>query len=140
MSETQFGLAVRAVILNQQQRCLLVRRSKACRSFSGTWEWPGGKVDPGETYDAAVLREVAEETGLQIELTGVAGAYPIEVGGIHIAVLCLEATLGGGDLQLSEEHDDSEWVPLEDLAQRNLPPGLGEFARQYIENMPKDGE
>ena len=140
VSREPFGVAVRAVILDQQQRCLLVRRSNACKSFSGTWEWPGGKVDPGETYDAAVLREVAEETGLQIELTGVAGAYPIEVRGIHIAVLCLEATLAGGDLQLSEEHDDSEWVPLEDLGQRDLTPGLREFAEKYIQSMPKDGE
>ena len=140
MSEPQFGLAVRAVILDQQQRCLLVRRSNACKSFSGTWEWPGGKVDPGETYDVAVRREVAEETGLDVKLTGVAGAYPIKVVGKQIAVLCLEATLTGGDLKLSEEHDDFVWVPLEDLGQRDLTPGLLEFAEQYIQSLPKDGE
>ena len=126
-----FNLAVRAVILDGQGRCLLVRRSAHNRSFVGTWEWPGGKADPGETFDQAVRREVAEEAGLEIELTGVAGAFHIEMPQMHLAVLCLEATVCGGAFRLSDEHDDSAWAPLAELTNWNLTAGFREFAEAY---------
>lgn len=139
MSQRPFGLAVRAVVLDQHGRCLVLRRSNVCKSFAGTWEWPGGKIDPGETFDVALHREVAEETGLGIELTGVAGAYSIEMAGKHIAVLCLEAHPIGHDVRLSEEHDDFAWAPVGDLLQWDLTPSFREFADAYIQRVPKGG-
>ena len=138
MSERPFRLAVRAVINDEQGRCLLLRRSSACKAFVGTWEWPGGKADPGETFDVAVRREVVEETGLTIVLTGVAGAFHIEMREQHLAVLCLEALPAGGSLQLSEEHDEAAWAPLDDLLQWNLTDGFREFAQAYLARQQKE--
>lgn len=133
MPEKPFGLAVRAILLDRQGRCLLLRRSNVCNSFVGTWEWPGGKVDVGESADVALRREVAEETGLKIELTGVAGAYPLEIAGRQIAVLCLEArTIGEEEVHLSEEHSDFAWAPLGELTQWELAPALRDFAARYV--------
>jgi 8-oxo-dGTP pyrophosphatase MutT (NUDIX family) len=81
--------------------------------------------------DVAVQREVAEETGLQVELTGVAGAFQIETIEIRVAVLCLEARVCGGEVRLSEEHDHSAWVALAEMSKWNLTPGLREFAVEY---------
>jgi len=131
MSTKPFNLAVRAVIFDEQGRCLMLRRSAHNRNFIGTWEWPGGKADPGETFDVAVLREVDEETGLQIELTGVAGAYKIEMADRNLAVLCMEAKACGGEFRLSDEHDESTWVPLAELPKWNLTAGFREFAEAY---------
>ena len=75
MSNKPFCLVVRAVIRDEQGRCLLLRRSSACKTFVGMWEWPGGKADPGETFEETVRREVGEETGLEIKLTDVAGTF-----------------------------------------------------------------
>ena len=50
--------------------CVLVARRPAGRVLAGTWEFPGGKVEPGEEPRAAALRELAEETGLQGEAAG----------------------------------------------------------------------
>lgn len=91
MNTKPFNLAVRAVIFDDKGRCLLVRRSAHNKCYVGAWEWPGGKAYPGETFDVAVRREVAEEVGLQIELFGVAGAFHIEMAQMHLAVLCVEA-------------------------------------------------
>ncbi len=137
MSTKFFRLAVRAVIRDDEGRCLLLRRSHACKAFVGTWEWPGGKADPGETFDVAVRREVVEETGLAIELTGVAGAFHIEMPQQHLAVLCMEAAQSGGKLSLSEEHDQSAWVPLAELLQWNLTDGFRQFAQAYIDRLEK---
>ena len=135
-SEQPYSLAMRAVIVDAQQRCLLLRRSKVCKAFVGTWEWPGGKVDAGETIDQAVRREVREETGLEIILGGVAGAYGFTMPDRPdrpVAVLCLEATLsgGGGELRLSDEHDDFAWVPFAELGRWNMTEALKEFAIAY---------
>lgn len=131
MSEKPYLLAVRAVIVDDEGQCLLVRRSLHNRSFVGTWEWPGGKAEVGEAVDEAVLREVREETGLEIALTGIAGVYRIEMPKQFLAVLCMEAHVVEGTLTLSEEHDDSAWAPLSDLSKWELTAGLREFAEEY---------
>jgi len=137
MSEKPFRLAVRAVVLGDQRQCLLLRRSVANRSFVGTWEWPGGKVEDGESFDAGVCREVREEAGLEIVLTGVAGAYQIETAELHLVVLCMEAKVASGVLRISEEHDQSAWVPLSELSQWNLTAGFREFALGYAKRVTK---
>ncbi len=111
----QFRLAVKAVIFDAQGRCLIIRRSNRCRNFVGKWEWPGGKVDPGEDFAAAVVREAKEETSLDVEITGLAGATQFEMPAVNVVLLCMETRLNAGDVRLSEEHDDFAWVPLSDL-------------------------
>ena len=64
MTPKPFSLAVKAVPLDSQNRCLLIRRSSYNHNFVGKWEWPGGKVDAGESFAVAVCREVREETSL----------------------------------------------------------------------------
>ncbi len=117
MSQKPFGLAVKAVVTDEQGRCLLIRRSPHNRSFVGQWEWPGGKVDPGEDFALAAVREAKEETRLDVELTGFLGATSFEMPKLHVVLVCFEARVTGGELRLSEEHDAAEWVPWSRLAE-----------------------
>lgn len=126
-----FRLAVKAVILDEQGRCLLIRRSAHNRNFVGRWEWPGGKVDPGEDFATALKREVMEETGLQVEITGLAGATHFEMPAVHVILLCLEARPAGGELKLSEEHDDSGWTPLAELGRLELTDNVRSLMLDY---------
>ncbi len=59
-----------ALVVDQHGRVLLQRRTD-----SGNWALPGGTMDIGETLDQCVIREVKEETGLDIEITGLLGIY-----------------------------------------------------------------
>lgn len=59
-----------AVVRNSSGRVLLVRRAD-----DGYWELPGGRIEVGESASTAVVREVAEEAGVVIEVTGLAGVY-----------------------------------------------------------------
>jgi ADP-ribose pyrophosphatase YjhB (NUDIX family) len=63
-------VAASAVITNQQGRILLVRRTD-----SGNWALPGGAMDLGESIADCAVREVREETGLEVEVTGLIGIY-----------------------------------------------------------------
>jgi len=132
MAEKPYRLAVRAVIVDDDGRCLLIRRANTCKHFVGKWEWPGGKVDDGETFDVALRREVREETGLEVEPTTVVGAIGFEMEAVRVAVLCLEARLVGGELALSDEHDGHAWAPAAELLQWELTNGLEELAKAYV--------
>lgn len=131
MSAKPFRLAVRAVIRDEQGRCLLLRRSPVNKGFVGQWEWPGGKADPGESFDEALRREVREETGLEIELLGVVGAFDFEMPQVRVATLCLEARPVGGALRLSEEHDELAWVPAAEVPGWKILDVMKELAVTY---------
>lgn len=127
MSAKPFGLAVKAVLTDARGRCLLIRRSPHNRSFVGQWEWPGGKVDPGEDFADAVVREAKEETGLDVELTGFLGATSFEMARLHVVLVCFEARAIGGAVRLSEEHDAADWVPWARLAEFPLAESVRDF-------------
>ena len=131
MSHPPFELSVKSVILDLQGRCLLVRRSPANRSWVGCWEWPGGKVEPGESFTDALAREADEEAGLEIELTGVAGVTEFAVPHARVVLLCMEARVTGGELRLGVEHDEAAWVPLAELGRRELPAPMRDFMIGY---------
>ena len=120
MAGKPFGLAMKAVLVDGEGRTLLIRRSKANKNFVGKWEWPGGKVDPGEDFAVAAIREAKEETGLDVELTGVAGVAQFEMPKAFVAMLCMEARIIGGTLTLSDEHDAYQWVPWSKLHEIEL--------------------
>ena len=128
-----YRLTVKAIILDGQQRCLLVRRSTFNQNFVGCWEWPGGKVDDGEDFATALLREAREETGLAVQITGLAGATAYEMAAAHIVLLCMETCRVSGKLRLSEEHDDLAWVPFGELAHYQFTPGVGDFMLDYTQ-------
>ncbi len=131
MQDKPFGLAVKAII-GAGGQILLLQRSASSKRFAGTWEFPGGKVDAGEAFDAALLREVSEETGLTISLEKVAGATHYEMPAIRLAVLFVEARLVSGEVQLSDEHDDYRWVAVRDLATLDMSEQLHEFVQDYV--------
>lgn len=64
-----------AIVVDEQNRVLLGRRQK--EPNFGRWVLPGGKIEPFETIEDAVRREVAEETGLQVDVTGQVGTFQI---------------------------------------------------------------
>lgn len=132
MDSRPFGLAVKAVIADAEGRCLLLRRSPANTHFVGCWEWPGGKVDPGEEFASAVVRETKEETGLDVEITGLAGAIAFEMPKIHVVLLCMEARIVGSAIALSHEHDAWQWASPSELGGLPLVGSVGDFMIGYM--------
>ena len=126
-----FGLGVKAVVRDEQGRILLIRRAPKSKYFRCQWELPGGKLDPGEAFDAGLLREVAEETGLEVELTGAAGAFEFPLPAVRVVILVMEARLTAGQVRLSDEHDDFAWVARDAVCGLDLSDQLRVFLEDY---------
>jgi len=73
MKETMLLLVVAAALADSEGRILLQQRAPG-RAMEGLWEFPGGKVDDGETPEAALARELAEELGIEVDTACLAPA------------------------------------------------------------------
>lgn len=105
---------------------LLVRRGHG--PAAGTWSVPGGRVEAGETLHEAVVREVAEETGLHVVVERFLGWSEIIDDG-HFVILDFVVTLLDADAVPAPGDDaaEVEWVEVSELTERQLAPGLLEF-------------
>ncbi|RXE56888.1 hypothetical protein ABH15_01685 [Methanoculleus taiwanensis] len=110
MLEKLWYLAVSAVIRNREGKVLLLKRSPDDEINPGKWDLPGGKPDPGETFDRALRREVYEETGMHVVLTEVAGAGELDLPDKRIAYLILACDVDTEEVRLSPEHDEYAWL------------------------------
>ena len=90
---------------------MLLQRSGQSKHFANCWETPGGKPGPGESFDQALVREIREETGLEVQLDGAVGASEFELEKIRVVVLYMDAHVVGGRFRLSKEHSGRKWLP-----------------------------
>lgn len=122
-------VAVGAVALRGQE-ILLVRRGRG--TSVGRWSLPGGRVHFGEGLKAALAREVAEETGLEVKVgrfLGWAERMGEEPAPYHYVILDFAATPLDAEAPVRPGDDASEagWFPLEALGSLDLVDGLVEF-------------
>jgi len=126
-------------------RVFLARRGPD-RSMPGKWEFPGGKVEAGEAPEAALVREVAEELDVEIELGRFLGRGEADHDGRTIVLDVWLARRVAGD-PVSREHDAVGWFAAGELAALDWPEadlpllgplaralGAGEFAREQSES------
>jgi len=103
-------LAVSGAIF-RDGKILLVRRARS--PAKGFYSLPGGRVEFGESLHTALRREVSEETGLQIEIVGLAGwreVLPEAKGGGHYLIMSFAARWVANEVVLNEELDDYKWL------------------------------
>jgi 8-oxo-dGTP diphosphatase len=117
---------VGAVIRDADGRLLLIKRGH--EPGAGRWSLPGGRIEPGETDEQAVTREILEETGLEVACGRLAGA--VELPGLDGAIIEVRdylAVVTGGDLAAGDDAADARWVTAADLAGLPLTDGLADF-------------
>ncbi len=121
---------VGAVVHDARGRLLLVRRANP--PAAGSWSLPGGRVERGETDADAVVREVAEETGLSVEPGRVVGAVERAApgGGVHV-IRDLACAVVGGQLEAGDDAADAGWFGAADLERLPLSPGLLEALTRW---------
>lgn len=112
----QNPLRVVAAILFDGQEILACRR-KADKAAGGLWEFPGGKIEPGETSAAALVREIREELDVSIVVEDELSTDVTAVLGGSIELVCLRARLEGPRPIDSSDHDRLMWLRAADLDQ-----------------------
>ena len=127
MIEYVFGLAVRAIITDEEGKILIIKRASDSKTNPGKWELPGGKVDQGESFDKALLREVYEETNLKITLDNVVGASQQNLPLIRAVHIIMSGKIVEGELNLSSEHEGYAWEYIENLKDYELADWLEHF-------------
>jgi 8-oxo-dGTP diphosphatase len=127
---------VGAVVLDDVGRLLMVRRAK--EPGQGRWSVPGGRVETGETDHQAVIREVAEETGLAVEITRWLGnVHRPAPGGEVFDIHDYSCRVTGGMLRAGDDAGDARWCDAETLASLPLVTGLIE-ALTHWRSLPPD--
>jgi mutator protein MutT len=129
-------VAVSALVQDEQGRILLIRRSD-----NGKYSVPGGGLEAGETVAQAVVREVREETGIDVEVTELVGVFsnPEHViaydnGEVRQEFsICFRAQPIGGELRTSEESTEVEWVRPSELSDRDIHPSIQLRIRKGLE-------
>jgi 8-oxo-dGTP diphosphatase len=113
---------VAAALIDGEGRVLLQQRAPH-RSMPGLWEFPGGKVENGETPEAALARELEEELGVRVELgamTPIAFASDT-LGDRHLVLLLYKAREWEG-VPYPLDASAIRWVSVEDMAGLPMPP------------------
>jgi 8-oxo-dGTP diphosphatase len=119
-------LAVSAAIF-RDGKVLLVRRARS--PGQGFYSLPGGRVEFGESLHQALAREVDEETGLKIDIIGLAGwreVLPSAGRGGHYVIMSFAARWRANEPVLNDEHDDFTWRQPTALGDLKLTEGLPE--------------
>ncbi len=142
MIDYVFGLSVRVLLTDSEGKVLILKRSTNSRTNPEKWELPGGKVDQGESFDHALLREVYEETKLKITLEHVVGVSEQNLHVIRAVHIIMSGEIMEGNLELSSEHEGYAWVFFENLQEYDLADWLQDFVtNQHTSTSPdEDGE
>jgi ADP-ribose pyrophosphatase YjhB (NUDIX family) len=118
------------VVRDPAGRLLLVRRGH--EPGRGRWSLPGGRVEAGETAAAAVVREVLEETGLEVVAGDLVGRVERPgPGDVTYVIDDIACTVRGGSLQAGDDADDARWVDAAELALLPLSDGLLDVLQEW---------
>lgn len=100
---------------SQQGKEYLIVRRGPLQTGAGSWEFPGGKVESGEDPTEALVREIKEELGVDIQVGDFVGENSFKYPTKHIHLLLFECYILRGSVQLTE-HDALEWVSADKIS------------------------
>jgi 8-oxo-dGTP diphosphatase len=131
MEKNPTYLFVAAAALIDQSGRILVQKRPEGKPMAGLWEFPGGKVEAGETPEAALVRELEEELGIGVKEPDIEPvAFASEaVEDQHLILLLYICRKWTGHIQ-SAESLDMQWLPVEAIQDLPMPPADGPLVQK----------
>lgn len=124
-------MEVTAALFINNNQILLMRRAQG-HSSAGGWEYPGGKIEPGETGEQCLKRELFEELCIEAEIGDFLAESTFSIAGKTIHLLAYLIKNYSGTIQLTV-HDSMEWVPIHDLLSHNQLPADYIISQKLLE-------
>lgn len=103
---------VAAAIIHENNRVFATQRGYG--DYKDGWEFPGGKVEAGESEEAAIVREIKEELDTEIEVEEKLCHVEYDYAAFHLSMACFLCHVKGGKLTLLE-HEAAKWVTRDDI-------------------------
>ncbi|MDR5659627.1 (deoxy)nucleoside triphosphate pyrophosphohydrolase [Serpentinicella sp. ANB-PHB4] len=117
---------VTAAIIQKEDKTLIARRGKG-EKLAGKWEFPGGKIEKGETPQACLKREIKEELNVEIKVGDYFGESIYE----DIKLMAYLANVEKGEVSLTV-HDEVKWVRNKELTNFDFAPADIPFIKKLI--------
>lgn len=111
MNERKHIEVVAAIILRDGR---IFATQRGYGEWKDWWEFPGGKIEPGESTEDALKREIREELATEIEVDELLTTVEYDYPKFHLTMHCYLCTIISGDLSLLE-HEDARWLALDEL-------------------------
>jgi len=128
-------LGVTAAVIMKNDNVLICRRAKD-DDAGLLWEFPGGKMEEGETPEECIIREIKEELDLDIKVTGIMAETDYYYNKrVHFTFFQAEIT--GGDMKLLV-HDDAKWVDIDTLTDYEFFPADQPVVDMLMRNHKKE--
>ncbi len=110
-----YGLTMRGIIKNDDGEILILKRHPKSRTDPDTWELPGGKVENGEFFDDALLREIKEETNLDCKVGDLAIAIQHDYPFKRTVQMIMYLDDVKGEVKISDEHTDARYASIDEI-------------------------
>ena len=131
-----FAIAVKAFIVNSRHQLLLIKRPDTAVHKPGVWEIPGGRLEEGEDPFLGLKREVLEEVGLDISITGPLSVHHfVRDDGQKITMLVFVCTPFNEAVKLSSEHTHFKWLSLDEAAaiiSKDFKDEIGFYKKRFL--------
>ena len=111
MNERKHIEVVAAIILRDGR---IFATQRGYGEWKDWWEFPGGKIEPGESTEDALKREIREELATEIEVDELLTTVEYDYPKFHLTMHCYLCTIISGDLSLLE-HEDARWLAIDEL-------------------------
>lgn len=112
-------IKVVAAIIKKDNKIFVTQRGYG--EFKDGWEFPGGKVEKGETKQQALIREIKEELDTVIQVDFYLDTIEYDYPSFHLSMDCFVCSIVEGNLIL-KEHEDSKWITKEEIETLNWLP------------------
>ena len=122
---------VAAIIHDKDGRIFATQRGYG--DFKDFWEFPGGKIEQGETHEEALKREIWEELETKIAIEGLFTTVEWDYPQFHLIMHCYLSHVESGHLEL-KEHEAARWLKKDELESVNWLPADEEMVRMLIKN------
>lgn len=125
-------IKVVAAIIQKENKILATKRGYG--EFINMWEFPGGKIEPGETKEEALIREIKEELNIEISVDKFAIDIEYQYPNFYLFMSCFMCSIKEGSIELLE-HNDGRWITKEELNTLNWLPADIDAVNYLKENM-----